>query len=137
MTGYGIPLQHEQTDRLLTTLIDTYHASFAEGIPFPWIELWAQNAEWTLPERRHEAGRISDWPKITIGSEFKERKFVEKRRIIQGYVAAWEGAWEAATTRPEQAAKLPLVMVIEFNQEGKVKSLYSYYDSAHFRSGGA
>jgi hypothetical protein len=58
---------------------------------------------------------------------------VEKRRIIQGNVVAWEGTWEAATTCPKQEAKLPLVMVIDFNPEGKVKSLSSYYDSAHFQ----
>lgn len=133
MPNCGIPVEHEQTDLLLTTFIDTYHSSFSEGQPFPWIELWAKDAEWTLPERRHETDRIADWAKMTIGSEFKERKFVEKRRIIQGNVVAWEGTWEAATTRREQEAKLPLVMVIEFNEEGKVKSLYSYYDSAHFQ----
>ena len=65
---------------------------------------------------------IADWAKETIGSFLRDRRFVETRRIIQGHVAAWEGIWEAATTSPEQVAKLPLVMVIEFNEGGRSKA---------------
>jgi hypothetical protein len=46
MTDDGIPAQHEQPDRLLTTFIDTYHASFSEGQLFdPRTDLWATDAE--------------------------------------------------------------------------------------------
>jgi ketosteroid isomerase-like protein len=139
MTDYGIPLQHDATDRLLTAFIDTYHSTVAEGQPFPWIELGAEDPKWSLPQRsmphhvRPGRDGIADWAKETIGSRLRDRRFVEKRRIIQGNAAAWEGTWEAATTPAEQAAKLPLAMVIEFDQEEKVRSLYSYYDSAHFQ----
>jgi hypothetical protein len=45
MTDYGTIAQPEETDRLLTAFIDTFHSSFASGQPFPWIELWAEDAE--------------------------------------------------------------------------------------------
>jgi hypothetical protein len=132
MSDDGIPLRHEQTDRLLTTFIDTYNSIFPSRQSFdPWADLWAKDAEWTLPiDRKSPAhggigsgkGGVDNWAKETAGSPLRERKFVEKWRIIQGHVVAREGTWEAATTRPEQAATLPLVMTIEFNEEGKVKS---------------
>jgi hypothetical protein len=50
MTDYGVPVQHEQTDRLLTTFIDTYNSIFPSRQSFdPWTDLWAKDAEWTLP----------------------------------------------------------------------------------------
>jgi hypothetical protein len=147
MTDYSIPTQYEAIDSLLTTFIATYNSSVPSGQPFPWIELWAKNQDpkWSLPGKsmpRHDdaahrdlPGRVglAGWAKETIGSRLRDRRFVEKRRLIQGNAAAWEGTWEAATTPHEQAAKLPLAMVIQFDQDGKVRSLYSYYDSAHFQ----
>jgi hypothetical protein len=139
MTECGTLFQHHDTDGLLTAFIDAYNANFPLGNPFPWIELWAEDAKWILPSgSMHGPVRpgkhgVADWAKYTIGSQLRERRFVEKRRIVQGPVVAWEGIWAAGTTSLEATAKLPLVMVIEFNQEGKGKSLYSYYDSAQLR----
>jgi hypothetical protein len=147
MTDYGTPAQHCETDRLLTAFIDTYNSSVTttgSAQPFPWIELWAEDPKWSLPGKnlprhddathRYRPGRLglADWAKETIGSRLRDRRFVEKRRLVQGAAAAWEGTWEGNNTLSGQPATLLLVMVIEFDQEGKVRSLYSYYDSAHF-----
>ena len=35
MANYDTPVQHEESDRLLTAFIDTYNASFPSGQPFP------------------------------------------------------------------------------------------------------
>jgi SnoaL-like domain len=139
MTDYGIPFQHHETDRLLTAFIDTYNSTVAEGQPFPWINLWVEEAKWTLPhqntshdDRQGRAG-LAGWAKETIGSRLRDRRFIEKRRLIQGNAAAWEGTWEGGNTPSGEPATLPLAMVIQFDQDGKVRSLCSYYDSAHFQ----
>jgi ketosteroid isomerase-like protein len=57
---------------------------------------------------------------------FADWTHIEKRRLIQGNRAVWEGIAEGHDKKTGKYLRLPIVFVLEFNDQGKVheKTVY-------------
>ena len=56
-------------------------------------------------------------------------KYVETRRVVEGNSVAWEGRAEAIHAETGRQLILPIVMIIEIDELGKVKSVHVYLDT--------
>jgi ketosteroid isomerase-like protein len=59
---------------------------------------------------------------------FADWTHIEKRRLIQGNRAVWEGAAEGHDKQTGKPVRLPIVFVLEFNEQGKVREKTVYVD---------
>lgn len=127
-----IASSEQNTDHLMTAFVSRFNTGFASLNLGSWIELWAEDAEWIGPYgvsqgkagvRVFVARALTDW---------EELRYVEKRRLIQGNFIAWEGTFEGVYKRSGKEVKVPMVIVIEFNLAGKIKSNHTYYDTRGF-----
>lgn len=64
------------------------------------------------------------WDELFVGW-----KYVEIRTVVEGNVVAWEGRAEATHAETGRQLNLPLVMFIEIDEFGKVKSVHVYLDT--------
>ena len=113
----------QETSRRLTEWLNAYN----DGELARWVELWAEDAESRGPGSVIR-GRSAIW-KDAENVDWKSRRYVETRRVVDGNTAAWEGTWEAVANSSGKEVKLPIVLLIDFNQAGKVTRLNSYYDA--------
>jgi ketosteroid isomerase-like protein len=57
---------------------------------------------------------------------FADWKHIEKRRTIEGNRAVWEGVAEGHDKKTGKHLRLPIVFVIEFNEQGKIREKTVY-----------
>lgn len=112
----------DETSLRLNAWINAYNT----GTVTSWMDLLAEDAEWIGPDTtlRGKAEIWSDAEK----KDWDRQKYVESRRIVYGDSVAWEGTWEATDESSGKRVTRPVVMMIDFNQQGKIKRLSSYYD---------
>lgn len=112
----------EDTSQQLNAWINAYNS----GLVTRWMDFWAEDAESISPSTvlRGKAAIWSDAEK----KDWDRKKYVETRRIVYGDTIAWEGTWEAVDQASGKEVKRPLVLLIDFNRNGKIKRLSSYYD---------
>jgi len=65
-------------------------------------------------------GAFKDWA--------ADWKHIEKRRLIQGNRAVWEGVAEGHDKQTGKPVRLPIVFVLEFNDQGQVREKTVYFD---------
>ena len=64
------------------------------------------------------------WDELFVGW-----RYVEIRKVVEGNLVAWEGRAEAVHSQTGRPLVLPLVMLIEIDELGKVKSIHVYFDT--------
>ncbi len=116
-----VPMDNELSQRL-----NDWLNAYNTGAVDQWMDLLAEDVEWVNPDStlRGKAAIWSDAEK----KDWDRQKYVESRRIVYGDTVAWEGTYEAADASSGKEVKRPLVMMIDFNQQGKIRRLSSYYD---------
>ena len=114
------------TDDELSQRLNDWLNAYNTGAVDEWMDLLAEDAEWVNPDStlRGKAAIWSDAEK----KDWDRQKYVESRRLVYGDTVAWEGTFEATDESSGKKVKRPLVMMIDFNQQGKIKRLSSYYD---------
>ena len=121
----GLKDQAASDDEISQRLNEWINA-FNSGSVDRWMDLLAEDAEWVNPDSVLR-GKAAIWSNAEK-KEWDRRKYVEDRRIVYGDTVAWEGSFEATDEDSGKPVKHPLVMMIDFNQQGKIKRLSSYYD---------
>jgi TolB-like protein len=115
-------------DQSVTAYFKAYNAAGETGNLEGLLALWADDGEAMTPYH-HQKGKDAIRAQLkTEMNRWVSPKYVEKKRIIEGNTAAWEGAWEAFPTASQRRVILPTVVMITINQEGKVQSTRMYYD---------
>lgn len=114
------------TDNELSQRLNDWLNAYNTGAVDQWMDLLAEDVEWVNPDStlRGKAAIWSDAEK----KDLDRQKYVESRRIVYGDTVAWEGTFEATDESSGKEVKRPLVMMIDFNQQGKIRRLSSYYD---------
>lgn len=115
-------VSEEEASQRLNAWIDAYNS----GEIGQWLDLWAEDAEWVSPDAVVQ-GKAAIWNNAEERAWDKKR-YVETRRLVYGDSIAWEGVWEATDQESGTQVKRPVVLLIDFDQEGKIKRLSSYYD---------
>ncbi len=114
------------TDNELSQRLNDWLNAYNTGAVDQWMDLLAEDVEWVNPDStlRGKAAIWSDAEK----KDLDRQKYVESRRIVYGDTVAWEGTYEATEKSSGKEVKRPLMMMIDFNQQGKIRRLSSYYD---------
>ncbi len=112
----------DETSRRLNEWLNAYNTGAVDR----WMDLLAEDAEWANPESVLR-GKAAIWSNAEK-KDLDRQKYVESRRIVYGDTVAWEGTFEATDKTSGQQVKRPMVMMIDFNEQGKIKRLSSYYD---------
>lgn len=112
----------EETSQRLNSWLNAYNS----GAVTRWMDLLAEDAEWIGPDTTLR-GKAAIWSNVQR-KDWDRQKYVESRRIVYGDTVAWEGTWEATDESSGKEVKRPMVLMIDFNQDGKIKRLSSYYD---------
>lgn len=112
----------QEASQRLNAWINAYNS----GEVTRWMDFWAEDAEWVSPNAVLQ-GKAAIWNNAEK-RDWDKKRYVETRRIVYGDSIAWEGVWEASDESSGTRVKRPLVLLIDFNQEGKIKRLSSYYD---------
>ena len=114
------------TDNELSQRLNDWFNAYNTGAVDQWMNLLAEDVEWVNPDStlRGKAAIWSDAEKKT----WDRQKYIESRRIVYGDTVAWEGTYEATDKSSGKEVKRPIVMMIDFNQQGKIRRLSSYYD---------
>ncbi len=112
----------DETSKRLNEWINAYNTGAVDR----WMDLLAEDAEWVNPDSVLR-GKAAIWSNAEK-KDWDRQKYVESRRIVYGDTIAWEGTFEASDKSSGKQVKRPLVMMIDFNQQGKIKRLSSYYD---------
>lgn len=106
--------------------LNAWISAYNNGEVTRWVDLLAEDAEWVNPDAVLR-GKAEIWSNAQK-RDWDRTRFVESRRIVYGDTVAWEGTWEATNQNSGKEVKRPTVMMIDFNQDGKIKRLSSYYD---------
>ena len=115
-----------QSDDGISERTNEWIKAFNSGSVDRWMALLAEDVEWVNPDTVLR-GKAAIWSNAER-KEWNRRKYVEDRRIVYGDTVAWEGSFEATDADSGKQVKHPLVMMIDFNQQGKIQRLSSYYD---------
>jgi len=122
----------ESTDEHLTRFIDVLNASMPPtNNPTAIANLFGPDATvyYMHPGVPSQKGRsairnyflaYSDW--------FSNWKHVERSRLIQGNRAVWEGTEQGNDKSTGKPLKLPVVFILEFDDQGLVKEKRVYID---------
>jgi ketosteroid isomerase-like protein len=114
------------SDDEISQRLNEWISAFNSGSVDRWMDLLADDVEWIDPDTILR-GKAAVWSNAEKKA-WASLKYVEDRRIVYGDTVAWEGSFEATDAGSGKLAKRPLVMMIDFNQQGKIKRLSSYYD---------
>ncbi|HSS66490.1 MAG TPA: nuclear transport factor 2 family protein [Gammaproteobacteria bacterium] len=106
--------------------LNEWISAFNSGAVDRWMDLLADDAEWINPDTVLR-GKAAIWSNAER-KDWDRQKYVEDRRIVYGNTIAWEGTFEATDEDSGKQVRRPLIMMIDFNQQGKIKRLSSYYD---------
>ena len=119
------------TDAWLTHFVETVNAGMPpHDNPAAIADLYAPNAvHHSVNVGPPQRGRAQ---LEAFFAGFKDRfldwTHVEKSRLVQGNRAVWEGTGQGHDRRTGTPIKLPLVFILEFNDEGKVLDERVYVD---------
>ncbi len=115
--------------RLATEYIHELNRSAARGDFDAFLELWADDLE-------HTVARATVRTKDELGEFFREWtdmfakwEHVEERRVVQGNRVAWEGTAQGTHRSTGKRLSLPVVMFMEFDPAGKMKTARVYFDT--------
>ena len=106
--------------------LNAWLKAYNNGEVTEWVNLLADDAEWSNPDNVLR-GKAEIWSRAQK-KDWERARFIESRRIVYGDSIAWEGTFEASDEASGEKVKRPMVMMIDFNQDGKIKRLNSYYD---------
>ena len=125
----GCMSQGRDAGRLATEYIRALNSREAQGDLEAFMEKWADNLEHTVAlatMRTKDELRefFKEWTDM-----FTKWKHVEVRRVIQGNVVAWEGVAQGIHRTTGNPLHLPMVMIMEFDQKGKLKMSHVYFDT--------
>ena len=124
----------QDTDAMLTAWIEGANANMPPNLDAAAIAgFFAEDAL-----QHHVMGAPPGTPDPLTGRDAQEQFFAgfdqrwsdwthqEKRRIVQGNHAVWEGTAEGTHKDSGKFVIIPIVFSIEFNEEGKIKEIFTY-----------
>ncbi len=115
--------------RLASEYIDSLDTRALKGNLDAFLEKWADKLDHTVAlatMRTKEELRdfLRQWSDM-----FSKWRHVEVRRLVHGNLVAWEGFATGTHRTTGKPLKIPMVMIIEFDEYGKVKMSHVYFDS--------
>ncbi len=95
-----------------------------------FLEKWADDLDHTVAlatmrTKEELRGFLRRWSDM-----FSTWRHVEVRRLVHGNLVAWEGFATGTHRTTGKPLKIPMVMIMEFDEYGKVKMSHVYFDSA-------
>lgn len=122
------PAEPSSADQSVSAYFKAYNTAGETGNMEGLLALWADDGEAMTPYH-HQKGKDAIRAQLkTEMNTWVSPKYVEKKRIIEGNTAAWEGAWEAFPKSSQRRVILPTVVIITLNEQGKIESSRMYYD---------
>ena len=122
----------QDADAMLTAYMDAFNSHMPPNFDAQALsELYAEEAVLMTPFDASDPDLVGR-EAILDGFVFFEAVFlewthVEERRIIEGSLAYWEGTAKGKDKETLEPIELPMVMAIEFDEQGKVVSQKTYY----------
>jgi ketosteroid isomerase-like protein len=65
----------------------------------------------------------------TFDAHWSTLVMTEVSRVVQGRRAVWEGVMESTHKKTGKPVKLPMVFILDFDEEGKIKKELVYMDN--------
>jgi adenylate cyclase len=130
LTGEG-----PNTDALLTHHFETIDANMPPNLdPDALVDLFAEDCVKVQPLRESPGGPFRGRDAMrrffaTFDTHWASWKHVERRRVVQGNVAVWEGLVQGTHKKTGKFVSMPIVFFLEFNADGKVEEEYVYVDN--------
>ncbi len=128
-TGCTSQKPRKDIGRLATEYIRALDTRAGRGDLDRFLAKWADDPELTVSHATMRTkGEIGEffqrWAEM-----FTQWKHVEVRRLVQGNTVAWEGIARGIHRSTGKLLSLPMVIIMEFDQEGKVMSAHVYFDT--------
>lgn len=116
--------------RLASEYLDSLDTRALRGNIDSFLAKWSDEFEHTMAlatMRNKEELRefLIRWSEM-----FTRWRHIETRRLVHGNVVAWEGVATGVHRTTGKSLELPMVIMLEFDQHGKVKMSHVYFDSA-------
>ena len=122
-------LPPREVSRLASEYIDSLDTRALKGNLDSFLEKWADELDHTVAlatmrTKEELRGFLRLW-----SEQFSRWRHVEVRRLVQGNLVAWEGIATGTHRTTGKPLEIPMVMIMEFDEYGKVKMSHVYFDS--------
>ena len=119
------------TDAMLTNYIKVLNANMPpKNNPDTVAKLFSENGVQSEPSGASQRGRQAIREHFAkFEHRFADWTHIEKSRTIQENRAVWEGVAQGTHKESGKFVKVPIVFIIEFDDQGKVKENRVYYDT--------
>jgi hypothetical protein len=119
-------------DPWLTNYIDTMSANFPPNLdPTAVANCFAEDCINIQPLRELPDGPLRGREAMrrfysTFDAHWSTLVMVEVSRVVQGRRAVWEGVMESTHKKTGKPVKLPMVFILDFDENGKIKKELVY-----------
>ena len=119
------------TDVMLTNYMKALNANMPpKNNPDAVAKLFAEDGVQSEPSGTSQRGRQALRERFAKFEHlYADWTHIEKSRTIQGNRAVWEGVAQGTSKEAGEFVKVPIVFVLEFDDQGKVKENRVYYDT--------
>jgi ketosteroid isomerase-like protein len=129
------------TDAALTQYIETLNAHMP---PHPKdgaaiAQFFAEDAvhqdmfRWPPPEPQRGRDEITAFFN-GFGERWTDYRHVERRRVVSGNAAVWEGTGQGTWKATGKPVEFPMIMSLEFNDVGEIAASRVYLDPGRIRA---
>jgi adenylate cyclase len=125
----------QDADAWLTNFIDTINANMPPNLDADAVaNCFAEDCVHVQPLRELPGGPICGREAqrrfyATFDAHWSTLVMTEVSRVVQGRRAVWEGVMESTHKKTGKPVKLPMVFILDFDEEGKIKKELVYMDN--------
>ena len=122
-------------DAWLTAFIETVNANMPPNLdPDAVADRFAEDCVHVQPLRELPGGPLRGREAqrrfyATFDAHWSTLVMVEVSRVVQGCRAVWEGVMESTHKKTGKPVKLPMVFILDFDENGKIKKELVYMDN--------